>query len=313
MKWINHFPVEMREFWQDTAQLIDEIQEIRIRAEKPVILYRNGQEWYPDEKGRLGEQIEGAALFTYEKIQRLVDYWCQDSRYAYQKQLQEGYLTMWGGHRVGICGEAVLNGEGEVETIKNIGGLNLRIAHEEKWVGERLAPHLYEEGQFQNTLLISPPGAGKTTMLRDLVRRISNGENGLNGKNVGLVDERGEIASCFQGVPQLDVGARTDVLTGCSKAKGMIRLLRSMGPQVIAVDELGSEEDTKAIGQILGCGCSVLATIHGSNYSGLVRKKHLTGLWEGEAFTRIIVMKKEGGSFQWELYRNGDVRPCCTS
>ena len=313
MDWLKNFPPESRDFWKYTAEEIKDIQEIRIRAHRPVILYRNTEEYYLNLQGRLTTGIEEGIVFSYEKIQRLVDYWCMDSRYAYQNQLKEGYLTLRGGHRIGICGEVVIKEGNYAETIKNISGLNLRIAHEKKEAGTKLIGHLYREGELQNTLLIAPPGCGKTTLLRDLVRRISNGSEAGKGRNVGLVDERGEIAACFQGVPQLDIGLRTDVLTSCPKRIGMLTLLRSMGPQVIAVDELGGEEDVCSLRQIIGCGCTVLATVHGRSIEELKQKKGIGDLIKENVFSRFVIQKKEGRFFRIQLYGAGEEPVCCIS
>ena len=313
MNFIRNFPLSKRAFWKNIVNDIERTEEIRIRADKPMMLYGNGREWYPDAEGQKTGDILRAKKMSYGEIQELVDYWCQDSRYAYQKELKNGYLTLKGGHRIGVCGEAVISRGEVLQTIKHISGLNIRIAHQCKTVGAQVLTHLYHNGQLENTLIISPPGAGKTTLLRDLVRRISDGNQVAEGRNVGLVDERGEIAACFQGIPQLDVGLRTDVLDGCPKAEGMIRLLRSMSPQVIAVDELGSEEEGRAVLKMAGCGCSILATAHGTNLEELGKKKLLKGLLEEQIFGRIIVLERKGGAFSSYLYRRGEEQPCWIS
>ncbi len=312
MEFIKNFPLSRRGFWKNIEEQIDETEEIRIRAEKPMMVYGRGEEWYIDREGRRTGDILRAAKISYAEIQELVDYWCQDSRYAYQKELKNGYLTMKGGHRIGICGETVISGEERVQTIKHISSLNIRIAHQCKKAGAQAIPHLYCGERLLNTLIISPPGAGKTTMLRDLVRRISDGNGSVPGKTVGLVDERGEIAACFQGIPQLDVGIRTDVLDGCPKAEGMMRLLRSMSPRVIAVDELGGMEEGKALLKMAGCGCSILATVHGNNLEEIEKKKLLQCLLEERIFERIMVLKRKQGRFLACLYKRGEETPCWT-
>ena len=312
MLFIKNFPLSKRSFWKNIEERIEKTEEIRMRAEKPMIIYGQGEEWYIDKEGRRTGDILRAGKISYAEIQELVDYWCQDSRYAYQKELKNGYLTMKGGHRIGICGEAVISREEKIQTIKHISSLNIRIAHQCKMAGAQVLAHLYNGDRLYNTLIISPPGAGKTTMLRDLVRRISDGSRNALGKTVGLVDERGEIAACFQGIPQLDVGMRTDVLDGCPKAEGMMRLLRSMSPKVIAVDELGSMEEGKALLKMAGCGCSILATVHGNNLEEIEKKKLLRCLLEEQIFERIMVLERKEGRFLVCLYKRGEEIPCWT-
>lgn len=312
MGFIKNFPLSKRSFWKNIEERIEKTEEIRMRAEKPMIIYGQGEEWYIDKEGRRTGDILRAGKISYAEIQELVDYWCQDSRYAYQKELKNGYLTMKGGHRIGICGEAVISREEKIQTIKHISSLNIRIAHQCKMAGAQVLAHLYNGDRLYNTLIISPPGAGKTTMLRDLVRRISDGSRNASGKTVGLVDERGEIAACFQGIPQLDVGMRTDVLDGCPKAEGMMRLLRSMSPKVIAVDELGSMEEGKALLKMAGCGCSILATVHGNNLEEIEKKKLLRCLLEEQIFERIMVLERKEGRFLVCLYKRGEEIPCWT-
>lgn len=300
---IKNFPLRGRDFWGRLTEKLEVLEEIRIRADKPLIIREKNGEWYADAEGKWIREKHRAKIVTYREIQELVDYWCKDSRYAFQKELKSGYLTIKGGHRIGICGEIVLGENEKIRTIKNISSLNIRIAHQCKQAAEAILPYLYEGDRLQSTLIISPPGAGKTTLLRDLVRRISDGNPYAKGKIVGLVDERGEIAGCFQGIPQLDIGLRTDVLDGCPKAEGMIRLLRSMGPQVIAVDELGSTKEVKALLKLAGCGCSILATIHGTNIEEIKKRRMFFCLWEERIFGRIVVLERKRGEFSSYLYQ----------
>ena len=159
-----------------------------------------------------------------------------------------------------------------IRTLKNIAFINIRVAHEIRGAADGILPKLYKKGKFQNTLIVSPPGFGKTTLLRDLIRQISDGNTYGAGLRVGVVDERSELAGSYLGRPQNDLGMRTDVLDGCPKAQGMLLLLRSMSPQVIAVDELGGESDIEALNQLVSCGIRILGSVHGTNADDLRRK-----------------------------------------
>lgn len=303
---LKNFPLSARGFWKNVLKKHKEIEEIRIRADKPVILRAGNREWYVNDQGSRVKELKEACSLKFGEVQELVDYWCKDSRYAFQKELKNGFLTIPGGHRIGICGEAVLDTQEKVQTIKNISSLNIRFAHECRQAGEGILPFLYEKDALQNTLIVSPPGAGKTTLLRDLVRRISDGTELLPGRMVGLVDERGEIAACYQGIPQLDIGLRTDVMDGCPKEEGMLRLLRSMGPQVIAVDEIGNTKEVKTLLKMAGCGCGILATVHGSSLEEIRRKRMLKTLWKERIFTRVLLLERKKGEFCSRLYKEED-------
>ena len=181
------------------------------------------------------------------------------------EQLKQGFLTIRGGHRVGICGTVVMDHD-KVKTIRHISGLNIRVAHEVKGCADILYSRCTRMGKLIPTLIISPPGCGKTTLLRDMIRKISD-----EGQTVGVVDELG---ACYQGVAQNDLGIQTDVMDACEKGQGMNMLIRSMAPDVIAVDEIGSKEDVEALFFCAYRGCSILATAHGKNKESLYAGDH---------------------------------------
>ena len=188
---------------------------------------------------------------------------CSYSLYAFENELRQGFLTVQGGHRIGFAGKVILNTDGSVRNFSCIRFLNVRISHEILGMADPVLPYLFQQGELWNTLIISPPGCGKTTLLRDLIRQVSDGTDTRQGQQVSVVDERSEIAGSYQGIPQNQVGIRTDVLDACPKTEGMMLLVRSMTPQVIAVDEIGSKEDLAALQRIAVCGTGVLATMHG--------------------------------------------------
>lgn len=277
-----------------TKTTLNHIQEIRLRCGQPVFLKMDGREaCFLEETGAV------TAADMRETVSLLSAY----SMYAFEEELRQGYLTIEGGHRVGICGKAVME-NGEIRTLKQINALNIRIAREQRGWGETVLPDLMEKGRFCHTLIVSPPGCGKTTLLRDIVRCLSE-----RLFTVSIVDERGEIAPLREGVPQMDVGKCTDVLEGCPKAKGMILLLRSMSPDVIAVDELGRQEDVQAVHEVFHCGVRLIATAHGYDWDDIQNRPHLGTLIQEKLFERYVFLsdQKGTGTLEYILNRDGNM------
>ena len=177
-------------------------------------------------------------------LEQVLDRATEYSRYTAAGTMAHGYLTAPGGFRIGVCGTALPTGPGAGtnEGVRDVSSLAIRIPRVFEGVAEPVLPELVEDGRPAGTLILSPPGGGKTTLLRDLVRALSDGEAGVPLR-VAVADERGEIAALWRGEPQLYVGRHTDVLDGCAKAEGLSILIRGMNPQVAAVDELGGGED----------------------------------------------------------------------
>lgn len=280
---IRYFPTNIYNFLisaiKQNKKIEEELQEIRIRCNRPIILRLRNMEVLIEYKISQKEILQ-----TLEKL-------CENSIYAYKNQICEGFITVKGGHRVGITGSAVIE-NGKIINIKYITSLNFRIAREVIGCSRKILGQVIDinENTINNTLIVSPPGKGKTTILRDLIRNISNGvkELGFSGRNCGVVDERGEIAAMYQGIPQNDVGLRTDVIENISKAKGMKMLIRSMAPEVIACDEIGSKEDVQAIKEALISGVKGIFTMHGRTLEDIKKNKDINELIENKQIEKII-------------------------
>lgn len=266
------------------------LQEIRLRCHKPLLLTVDGNEYWLDGSGTHTYDKSKRYIVTPQDLKETLEYISDYSVYAYEEDLAQGFLTIRGGHRVGVTGRVITDGD-HIKGIKHITNMNIRISHEIKGCADKILPWLFEKRKLCHTLLISGPGCGKTTMLRDLIRQISDGNGAMQGYTVGVVDERSEIAGCYHGIPQNDVGIRTDVLDCCPKAEGMMLLIRSMTPDVIAVDELGCQEDVRAIETAVHCGCKLLATVHGTDLEDIRRKPLFEYLMREQVFERYVVLR----------------------
>lgn len=277
-------PIKIRKLFDENKIQYEYLQEIRFRVGQPVLLQYKNQEFSLKEK-KEGKEI-AVCIFSKEEMKETMEYISNFSMYAFENEIRQGFLTIQGGHRIGIAGKVFVE-QGRVKRITNIGMLNIRIAHEVIGCSKKVIEYLWENDNFCHTLIISPPGGGKTTLLRDIIREIAGERSRLT---VGVVDERSEIAASYMGIPQNQLGARCDVMDGCPKAEGLLMLLRSMAPDVIALDEIGGDEDLAALQQGRNCGCKILATIHGNSLEEIRKKPQMKEFMNNQGFERYVIL-----------------------
>jgi stage III sporulation protein AA len=264
------------------------VEELRLRVGQPMTAVTGQQ-----------ERNVGGEIVTTQALAQMIELASRASVHAVWEQLRRGYLTVEGGHRIGLCGTAVMR-DGEVHALRALSSANLRIARQVTGAARPILETVCPGGRLVSTLVVAPPGFGKTTLLRDLIRLVSEGE-GCAALRVSVADERGELAALFGGRPQLDVGRRTDVMEGCPKAQAMMYLLRAMNPQVLAMDEITAPEDVGALLTGAGCGVSLMATAHGNGQEDLRRRPLYRPLLEEHIFQKVVRIRREAEKFAYEV------------
>ncbi|TJY44458.1 stage III sporulation protein AA [Cohnella pontilimi] len=286
----------------------DTLEEIRIRENRPLEIGYAGRHGFVDQDGALTADYRKAYMPGREECRALLERVTNHSLYAVEEELRRGYVTVAGGHRIGLAGRAVLE-RGAVAHLKDIAGFNVRIARARSGCAAAVLPGILDlkAGTVKHTLIVSPPQQGKTTLLRDLVRSISSGDWNhpaairWGGRKVGVVDERSEIAACEAGVPTFDLGPRCDVLDACPKAEGIMMMVRSLSPEVVAVDEIGRPEDADALNEALHAGVRVLATAHATSLADVFARPVLARLAEDCVFGAYVIVSRSGGQVRYRI------------
>jgi stage III sporulation protein AA len=298
LSWFQALSPEIQELIAEAIPpYIGEIEEIRLRINRPLLFRVGTGDVFISSEGKITANAEKGVRISKENLQRTIQILSQNSLYAWEEEFRNGYLTIPGGHRIGLVGRAVVE-KGHLKTLTDISGINFRIGRQILGCADQVLPSLIKgEGRVYDTLIISPPQCGKTTLLRDLVRQLSNGvpQLSFSGVNVGLVDERSEVAGMYRGEPQFQIGMRTDVLDACPKAEGMMMLIRAMSPHVLVTDEVGKSEDVEAMYQALQAGVAVITTVHGNGVEELKDRPNLQALLNWHFFDRIIILSRRKG------------------
>ncbi|WP_138493043.1 stage III sporulation protein AA [Paenibacillus pinistramenti] len=313
-QWLSVFPERIRSLLLKLPPLmLSGLEEVRIREERPLEINTGGQFYFLKEDGGVTVHPEQGVRTGREESHRLLDLITNHSVYTMEEELRKGFITLPGGHRMGLSGRAVLS-RGKVEHIRDISGFNLRIAREVKGASVPVLPYLLDNRgkNLLHTLIVAPPQQGKTTLLRDLARAVSSGQFGTGregwpGLKVAIIDERSEIAGCRRGVPSFDVGPRTDIMDGCPKAEGIMMMIRSMSPDIIVVDEIGRQEDAEALRQALHAGVRVIATAHGAGDAKPLSPL-LEGILGGKLFQRFVTLRRSEQGFAFKVY-DEDYKP----
>lgn len=261
------------------------LQEIRLKVNKPLIF-------------QIGEQeIISDYIVTYQDIKLIMQHISNYSVYAYEEEIKQGYITIKGGHRVGLCGSCAIE-DNKIKTIKTVASLNIRVGREVRGCSNKILPYILINNEVLNTIIISPPRCGKTTLIRDVARNISEGirEHNFSGKKLCIIDERSEISGCYNGVPQMNIGIRTDVFDNCPKAEGIMLAIRSMSPEVIVCDEIGTYRDMESILMALNSGVKLITTIHGFGIEDLYKRAVFKDIMENHVFERAVVLSTSKGA-----------------
>jgi stage III sporulation protein AA len=295
---INSLAVNLREKIKNVCKDDINIEEIRLRSQKPLILNANNKDYfYNINSNKLDKRMNSPYIVSKEDIEQTFQIICKYSIHSFMDDIKKGFITLRGGHRVGLVGKVIVE-DGQVKNIKHISSLNIRVSREIIGCSDKILKHVIKgDNQVNNTLIISPPQCGKTTLIRDIVRNLSNGneEYGFKGIKVALIDERNEISGSYLGSSQMDVGIRTDIIETCPKDLGIVMLLRSMSPNLIVTDEIGSLDEIKALYTALNGGVSLITTVHGDSIEDIKNRKKISKLLDKDLLKKVIILSAKKG------------------
>lgn len=295
---INSLSINLREKIKSISSDSVGIEEIRLRSNKPLIINANNKDYFYNlDLNKLDLNMYNPYIVSKEDVEQTFQIICKYSIHSFMDDIKKGFITLRGGHRVGLVGKAIVE-DGQVKNIKHISSLNIRISREVIGCSDKILSHIIRgDNQVNNTLIISPPQCGKTTLIRDIVRNLSNGNKqyGFNGIKVALIDERNEISGSYLGQPQMDVGIRTDIIETCPKDLGITMLLRSMSPNLIVTDEIGNIDEIKALYTALNGGVNLITTVHGDSIEDIRNRKELSSLLDKELFKKVIILSAKKG------------------
>ena len=278
-------------------EVVEELEEIRIRSGLPLMGVFAGFDRFIGRDGFLSENPQHSLIVTSQEVKDLFYLLCDHSVYAYQEDICRGFITLKGGHRAGICGTVVYEGD-RIKGMRDISSVSIRLSHQLKGCARDIFKYVIRgRNDIYNTLILSPPRCGKTTVLRDLCRLISQGlgKDKFTGLRTAVIDERSELGASYRGIPQNDLGPRTDILDGCRKSEGIELVLRSMAPHVIIVDELGSPRDADAVRMAWNAGVRLIATAHAFGLEDFKERMGAGQLASGSGFERIILLGMKNG------------------